>query len=459
MEKRFQIFISSTYIDLIKERDKVIQAVLELNHFPSGMELFPAVGIPPKDVIEKYLKGCDYYLLIIAGRYGSLTREGISYTEWEYNIALKCGLPVIAFLHGDTKSIPSGKTDEKSYLRKKLLAFREKVENGNHTVKYWSNADELKAQVLSSIPWAIKFQPQIGWVRGNNVASDDAQKEINKLKNNIEQYKNTVESLEADLKDFHNLKLTYEEAKREISKLKALVNKQSQSIIITIPGTNVSFKMIKVEGGTFMMGATPEQKGDAYSDESPIHEVMLSDFSIGEMQVTQELWEAVMGFNPSWFNGNKLPVENVSWDDCQEFIRKLNEKTKRNFRLPTEAEWEYAARGGNKSQGYKYAGSDNLDDVAWFHVNSYDKTHDVGQKKPNELGLYDMSGNVWEWCNDWYDDYSNSSQNNPQGPSSGSNRVRRGGSWCSDARICRVSIRYYCTPDYRNGYLGLRLAQ
>ena len=206
------------------------------------------------------------------------------------------------------------------------------------------------------------------------------------------------------------------------------------------------------------MGATQEQEADAYGDESSVHEVKLSDFSIGEMHVTQELWEAVMGSNPSWFIGKNLPVENVSWDDCQEFILKLNEKTKRNFRLPTEAEWEYAARGGNKSKGYKYAGSDNLDDVAWFNVNSDNKTHDVGLKKPNELGLYDMSGNVWEWCNDRYGVYSSSSQYNPQGSSSGSRRVFRGGSWIGDAKRCRVSIRYYRAPGSRFNYLGLRLA-
>mgnify|MGYP002521405061 CR=1 FL=1 len=146
MDKRFQIFISSTYSDLINERDKVTQAVLESENFPCGMELFPAAGIPPKDVIEKVLRNCDYYLLIIAGRYGSLTNDGISYTEWEYNIALQCRLPVIAFLFNNTKSIPSGNVDEKRTLRNKLSNFRKRVENGNHTVKYWSNVDDLKAK-------------------------------------------------------------------------------------------------------------------------------------------------------------------------------------------------------------------------------------------------------------------------------------------------------------------------
>ena len=222
---------------------------------------------------------------------------------------------------------------------------------------------------------------------------------------------------------------------------------------------NLINNMIYVEGGTFMMGATSEQGSDAYDWEKPAHQVTLSSFSICKYEVTQEEWEAVMGSNPSSFKGMKLPVEQVSWDDCQTFIRKLNQMTGKQFRLPTEAEWEYAARGGSKSRGYKYAGGNDLGSVAWYSGYSGRKTHDVGQKQPNELGLYDMSGNVWEWCQDWYGDYSSSSQTNPKGPSSGSSRVRRGGSWVSNARICRVSYRSYDTPDYRDFILGLRLAQ
>ena len=185
----------------------------------------------------------------------------------------------------------------------------------------------------------------------------------------------------------------------------------------------------------------------------------LSSFSIGRYEVTQEEWEAVMGSNPSNFKGKKLPVEQVSWDDCQTFIRKLNQMTGKHFRLPTEAEWEYAARGGNKSRGYKYAGGDNLGSVAWYTDNSGNKTHEVGKKQPNELGLYDMSGNVREWCQDWKGGYRSSSQTNPTGPSSGSYRVNRGGDWINRARYCRVSYRSYITPDNRNSLLGLRLAQ
>ena len=222
---------------------------------------------------------------------------------------------------------------------------------------------------------------------------------------------------------------------------------------------NLINNMVRVEGGTFMMGATSEQGSDAYDSEKPAHQVTLSSFSIGKYEVTQEEWEAVMGSNPSNFKGKKLPVEQVSWDDCQTFIRKLNQMTGKQFRLPTEAEWEYAARGGNKSRGYKYPGGDNLGSVAWYSGNSGSMTHDVGQKQANELGLYDLSGNVWEWCQDWKGGYRSSSLTNPTGPSSGSRRVLRGGSWNNDALFCRVSYRYDDSPVYRNSELGLRLAQ
>jgi len=229
--------------------------------------------------------------------------------------------------------------------------------------------------------------------------------------------------------------------------------------IETFTVNGVAFKMVKVAGGTFQMGATSEQGSDAYDDEYPVHSVTLSDYYIGQTQVTQELWEAVMGSNPSDFTGdNQRPVENVSWNDCQEFIKKLNRLTGKNFRLPTEAEWEYAARGGNKSKGYKYSGSNDADAVAWWCDNSGSKTHPVAQKQSNELGLYDMSGNVWEWCQDWYGDYSSNSQTNPTGPSTGSSRVLRGGSWYNYARNERVSFRCYDTPVHRFINLGLRLA-
>ena len=235
---------------------------------------------------------------------------------------------------------------------------------------------------------------------------------------------------------------------------------------ITVKG--VSFNMIKVQGGTFTMGATAEQGSDAYN-EKPTHQVTLSDYYIGETEVTQELWQAVMGrtiqeqakkgtYATSLYGvGNNYPMYYISWDDCQTFITKLNQLTGKNFRLPTEAEWEYAARGGQKSRGYKYAGSNTLSDVAWYTDNSGSKTHPVKQKQANELGLYDMSGNVLEWCQDWHGSYSSNAQTNPTGPSSGSARVDRGGGWNYYASDCRVAYRSYHSPGIRFSYLGFRV--
>ena len=232
---------------------------------------------------------------------------------------------------------------------------------------------------------------------------------------------------------------------------------QPESKNRTIRVGEVEFEMVYVQGGTFRMGATAEQGEDAWDRENPVHSVNLSDFHIGKHEVTQGLWREVMGENPSDNKaGDNYPVENVSWEDCQRFLERLNNRTGLNFRLPTEAEWEYAARGGIKSEGYKYAGSDDLDEVGWYKDNSGDYTHPVGQKQANELGLHDMSGNVWEWCQDWYGAYSGSSQRNPKGPVSGSRRVLRGGCFWYRAWCCRVSYRYDSALGGRD-YLGLRL--
>ncbi|MDO9633977.1 MAG: SUMF1/EgtB/PvdO family nonheme iron enzyme [Paludibacter sp.] len=223
----------------------------------------------------------------------------------------------------------------------------------------------------------------------------------------------------------------------------------------------VSFEMIAIKGGTFQMGSN-----DGESDEKPLHQVTVSDFMMGKTEVTQALWQAVMGTsaslsNPSNFKGNNLPVEQVSWNDCQEFIKKLNQLTGKQYRLPTEAEWEYAA-GGGATNRTKWAGTNsesNLGEYAWYSSNSGSKTQPVGTKKPNALGLYDMSGNVWEWCSDWYgsDYYRSSPQTNPQGPSSGSYRVGRSGSWFNDANYCRSAFRGSYGPGGRKDDLGFRL--
>ena len=253
----------------------------------------------------------------------------------------------------------------------------------------------------------------------------------------------------------------------------ATTDASSEDLTFTVKG--VPFVMKFVEGGTFSMGATAEQDSDAFEDEKPVHSVTLNHYYLGETEVTQALWQAVMGSGPTYSggwenkygNGDDFPTYRVSWNDVQEFITKLNQLTGKNFRLPTEAEWEYAARGGKKSHGYKYAGSDTLDDVAWynydrgrviwFRINN-GKTHAVKTKSPNELGLYDMSGNVREWCQDWMGGYNKGQQANPQGPASGYRRVLRGGSWYYTWIYCRVSDRNSEDPVYRNYDCGFRLA-
>ncbi len=230
---------------------------------------------------------------------------------------------------------------------------------------------------------------------------------------------------------------------------------KSQPKTFTVNG--VTFELLYVKGGTFTMGCTPEQNGDCNNDEKPTHSVTLDDYYIGKFEVTQDLWTAVMGKNPSNKKGDNLPVENVSWNDAQDFIRQLNQMTGEHFSLPTEAQWEYAARGGSKSKGYKFSGGNILSNVAWYADNSGSTPHQVGTKDPNELGLYDMSGNVWEWCYDLYGNYSSESQNNPTGPTSGSVRVLRGGSWSYFAGLARVSYRLYGQPGSRFSGRGFRL--
>ena len=213
--------------------------------------------------------------------------------------------------------------------------------------------------------------------------------------------------------------------------------------------------MVYVKGGTFQI-----VNNGSESTTKPLTEVKLDDFFIGIYEVTQKKWMDIMGNEPSSFNHcDSCPVEQVSWNDVQEFIKKLNSISKFNYRLPTEAEWEYAARGGNKSQGFNYSGSNTVSDVAWFTENSGLKTHSI-LKKPNELGIYNMSGNVWEWCSDWYDEnsFNNSPLNNPQGPIEGTHHVYRGGGWSSAEMLCKVSYRNTGEPNSREDNIGFRIA-
>ncbi len=245
-----------------------------------------------------------------------------------------------------------------------------------------------------------------------------------------------------------------------VNRIASLEKLKSYGKIKTFTVNGVSFNMVSVKGGTFTMGATTEQVSDAESNESPAHTVKLSSYSIGQTEVTQELWEAVMGDNPSTDMNLEYPISSITYDDCLAFIEKLNSLTGKRFRLPTEAEWEYAARGGQESKGYKYSGSNSIDDVAWYQNNTGSEhgLNIVASKQANELGIYDMSGNVKEWCSDWYGTYSSNKQTNPKGPQNGIRRVVRGGYKVSRAKYCRVSCRSSSEPDYKYPYsMGLRL--
>ena len=307
-------------------------------------------------------------------------------------------------------------------VKNSLLAYHRylrKYPNGHYADEADARLDALENQELRKKQEQVEAEK----VRKAQIAQQEAEK-----KERERQEKARLAELEIERKK------QAEAAEKE---------RQKQALLARIEP-----EMLFVKGGTFKMGS---------NDDGPIHSVTLSDFSIGKYPITQKQWQEIMGNNPSDFKGETLPVENVSWDDCQEFIKKLNEKTGKKYRLPTEAEWEFAARGGNQSKGFEYSGSNNIDEVAWYYNNSDNKTHPIGTKKANELGIHDMSGNVWEWCNDWYDSYRNAIENNPKGADTGSHRVSRGGSWFNGAELCRVTCRNYDSPTIRDSNMGFRL--
>ena len=322
----------------------------------------------------------------------------------------------------------------------------------------FDNGRELHEAVLAGMKQTHEHTIQKLQSECNKLRAEVVKKENERLSlyNELKTTKKRLSELEAA-----NMALTrsiqHSDVPLEIPELPVVSEPPRNNSTIAVKG--IAFTMIYVQGGAFLMGSD-----DGEPDEKPMHDVEVSDFYMGESPVVQALWQAVMGNNPSSNQGDTLPVERVSWDECQEFCKKLNALCRSqlpegyDFALPMEAEWEYAARGGNMSNKYKFSGSNHIDDVAWFRDNSGRETHPVKQKNANELGLYDMSGNVWEWCEDRYTSYLISMSPNHRGPYSDSDRVLRGGGWGVSASGCRVAKRNFLSPGARNGSSGFRLA-
>ena len=345
---------------------------------------------------------------------------------------------------------------------------------------------KVRQQVQSSLEDAyirkVQENPTIDQVREylQNVSDPTRLPELNKVLDKMPQLKRQVQP---EIRKAEERRERLLPGRLEIGKIGMLENNAVNNVegsppatdpvvskpVENKPGGNVtgnailseiSNNMVSVKGAAFTMGCQDGRDKDCANDENPAHQVTLSDFRIAKYEVTQRQWEAVMGENPSNFKGcPDCPVEQVSWDDVQDFLKKLNDLTGRHYRLPTEAEWEYAARGGSKSRDFQYSGGNEIGAVAWYDDNSGNKTHPVGQKKDNALGLYDMAGNVWEWCSDRYGDYSAESQTNPKGPGQGDARVYRGGGWAYNAELCRAAYRGDGSPARRNGSIGFRLAR
>ncbi len=349
-------------------------------------------------------------------------------------------------------SITGGDSTARITLTLRYLAESESLDHNTGVIKLSNihvSEDDMTPHYLADSEFPVNWwrEPLLGDV---NIDGQVDVEDLNTLLNIMVKRQSKAQFPYSDLN--HSGLVDVEDANIVIN---VMVNKER---FTDYEANGVKFRMIRVEGDTFMMGATTEQMSSAQDNELPAHEVTLSNYHIGETEVTQSLWQAVMGYNPSHFTGDpQRPVDSVSWDECQEFISRLNTLTGKSFRLPTEAEWEFAARGGSGSKGYKYSGGNTANNVAWRSANADSTTHAVAQKAANELGLYDMSGNVYEWCQDWYGPYTSEAQLSPMGPAEGTTRVCRGGAWTSSAANCRVSRRIYKKPTLKDNRFGLRL--
>lgn len=465
--EKYDVFISYSHLDYLDEGDRIIpgnivskiKSLLNENNISYWLDEDGSYsGGEWPEILAKQIEDAKVFLFI--------STKNSNSSVWTSN--------EIAFAHDNNKRIIPFKYDKSKY-NKKFALYIQRLDY----IDYTKNHDKAFKKLISSIKeYLNESKPAVDTTELSKVRQEiqETEDRLRLIRNDISIQNARMENLKDYLNDLKikEQKILAPDPQKHVPfiptpvpkpSLPGMLNDSKESKgIVNATGTGYSngmlrvkgieYPMVYVAGGSFMMGSDDI---DALSSEKPAHPVTLSSYSIGKYEVTQELWEAVMGNNPSHFKGARRPVENVSWDDCQEFIRKLNSLTGQNFCLPTEAQWEFAARGGN-SDSNKYSGSNNIDNVAWYHDNSGGETHNVGTKSPNELGIHDMSGNVHEWCSDWYYSYESDSLCERLEHFSGSTwRVYRGGSWNNYAGHCRVSFRSNITPGNRSSILGLRL--
>ena len=460
MKKKLQIFISSTYTDLKEERQAAVSAILRAGHIPAGMELFAAGNISQMETIKWWINDSDIFMLILGGRYGSIEKTtGLSYTELEYDYAVEIGKPFFAVVIEDgflNKKIKDrGRDALEQDHPNKLKDFKEKVLN-----KICRTFEDLKDIQLTVQETISDFEHRYdlkGWIHADeikklNIESISFEKEKKTLQDQLQHSKTELRNLKNKFDSYRNISINFENPHKKESDRKIL-----PKIITAKPG---DYKLIKITGGTFMMGSPK------IGSENPLHEVTVPDFYIGQYPVTNKEYEIFLKENSymdepeywtnSAFNQPDQPVVGVHWDDAKEYAEWSG------LRLPTEAEWEYACRAGTNTLYYTGDTKGSLDKAGWHSNNSFPRTRTVGQKKPNSFGLYDMHGNVWEWCED---DHHGNYKDAPNDASAwvdsprGSRRVVRGGSWCEIAPRCQSAIRYCDSPDLRSFDFGFRLTR